>query len=404
MHPKFISISDYDYPLEAHQIAQFPLEQRDASKLLVMKGGNIADDVFRNIGRHLPLDALLVTNKTKVVNARLHFVKPQGASIEIFCLEPAQHKGNFERVFSAPSPVEWNCLVGNSKRWKSGLLSLRLEGGEHKTMLLAERIAQFESHSLVRFSWDNPELTFGRILELAGELPLPPYINRKAESLDYERYQTVFAQAEGSVAAPTAGLHFTSELIESLKSQDIQFAELTLHVGAGTFRPVSSALVGEHQMHEERIVVGRSLIEQLRGQRYTRIAVGTTSMRTLESLYWLGVQMRDDLSERQLNVGQWEPYDHAKTWPNTEAALDALLKYMDRHGMQMLTAQTALMIVPGYSFRVVDGLITNFHQPKSTLLLLVSAFVGDDWRKAYDYALSHNFRFLSYGDSCLFLP
>ncbi|MCE1202440.1 MAG: S-adenosylmethionine:tRNA ribosyltransferase-isomerase [Bacteroidia bacterium] len=400
---KAIPIEHYDYPLPDYRIAHYPLEQRDASKLLVMKGEALQQDVFRNIGDHLPGKSLLITNKTRVVNARLHFAKPGGAQIEIFCLEPARNKGDFEKVFATPSPVEWKCLVGNSKRWKSGLLSLELNVPGRLFRLNAERIERHDDHSVIRFSWDEPSVGFGHILELAGELPLPPYLNRKAEGLDYERYQTVFAVAEGSVAAPTAGLHFTSELIGNL-SKNHRFAEVTLHVGAGTFKPVSSATIGDHQMHAERIVVHKSLIKELLQHKGPVIAVGTTSMRTLESLYWLGLQLPESSTDRSLFVGQWEPYAERQHILSTEESMRAILHYLETNGMDSISAQTALMIAPGYNFRIVNGLITNFHQPKSTLLLLVSAFVGEKWRDAYHFALQNNFRFLSYGDSCLFLP
>lgn len=403
MQTKNISIEHYDYPLPEHRIAHYPLSQRDASKLLVMNGNQLQEDVFRNLGRHLPKDSLIVSNKTRVVNARMHFTKPQGSTIELFCLEPVAQKGDFEKVFSAPSPVVWKCLVGNSKRWKSGLLHITLHYGDQTVKLSADRLERYNDHSVIQFSWDIPSLTFGRILELAGELPLPPYLNRKAENLDYERYQTVFAVAEGSVAAPTAGLHFTPELLQSL-SKAHRFADVTLHVGAGTFKPVSSATIGDHQMHAERIVVGRDTIRALIEENRPVIAVGTTSMRTLESLYWIGVQLSLDMTLRELYVNQWEPYESNREIIPVNTALNTLLEFMNMHSLESISAQTALMIAPGYSFKIVNGLITNFHQPKSTLLLLVSALVGERWREAYHFALQNDFRFLSYGDSCLFLP
>ncbi len=403
MHLKSIAIANFDYDLPEHRIAHYPLEQRDASKLLVMHGDTLQQSIFRNIGSYLPDQSFLVTNKTRVVNARLHFVKTSGALIEVFCLESAEHAGNFEKVFTSASPVVWKCLVGNLKRWKSGRLLLNLNTAGNPIALHAERLERHDEYSLVRFTWDDPTITFGKILELAGELPLPPYLNRKAEGIDYERYQTVFAVAEGSVAAPTAGLHFTPELLQSLKHSH-HFGEVTLHVGAGTFKPVSSNTIGDHLMHAERIIVGRELIKRLTEQQGHVVAVGTTSLRTLESLFWLGVQLKENNKPRELFVGQWEPYENPESSLSLCQSFEAILNYMDINGLDSLSAQTALMIAPGYEFRVVKGLITNFHQPKSTLLLLVSALVGERWRKAYDFALKQNFRFLSYGDSCLFLP
>lgn len=403
MSVKSIPIELFDYPLPEHRIARYPLEQRDASKLLILIKTSIRQDIFRNIGNYLPQGSMLVTNKTRVVNARLHFVKEGGAHIEVFCLEPARPDGDFERVFSAASPVEWKCLVGNSKRWKSGSLNLALTSNGKTFDLYAERLERHDDYSVVRFLWDEPGVSFGHILELAGELPLPPYLNRKAEQLDYERYQTIFAVAEGSVAAPTAGLHFTPELIRKLSGQ-FHFAELTLHVGAGTFKPVSSQNIGDHQMHAERIVVSRDFVEKLISHPGPVIAVGTTSMRTLESLYWIGNLLSKDEREREIFVGQWEPYEEEHSKLPAKQALESVLAYLLKHNMNSLSAQTALMIAPGYKFMIVNGLITNFHQPKSTLLLLVSALVGQRWREAYNFALENDFRFLSYGDSCLFLP
>ncbi|MBK9291399.1 MAG: S-adenosylmethionine:tRNA ribosyltransferase-isomerase [Bacteroidetes bacterium] len=399
-----ISIADYDYPLPEHRIAQYPLPERDASKLLVLKGTVLREDVFRNLGTHLPSGSLLVTNKSKVVNARLHFYKPGGAHIELFCLEPVQHNGDFSKVFVASSPVVWRCLVGNSKRWKSGILETKISHPNIVLTIRAERLAWHEDHSVIMFSWDQEEVNFGQILEWAGELPLPPYMHRKAEDLDYERYQTIFATAGGSVAAPTAGLHFTTGLTKKLEALGHQFAELTLHVGAGTFKPVSAETIGEHQMHAERVIISRGLIESLLRHRGHVVAVGTTSMRTLESIYWLGIKLNKDMTPRDLFVDQWMPYANIAGTLSREECLQVILNYMDKHGMEQISAQTALMIAPGYRFQLVNGLITNFHQPKSTLLLLVSAFVGPAWKEVYDYALRNNFRFLSYGDSCLFIP
>ena len=399
---KHISIEDYDYPLPENRIAKYPLGERDASKLLVYREGNIEATQFRHIADYLPEKALLVFNETKVIRARLQFQKETGSHIEVFCLEPDD---DYQIAFSSASPVRWKCLVGNSKRWKEGPLRMQLEAGGHSVNLTAERVARNDQYSEIEFSWTPSSLPFATILEAAGEIPLPPYLNREAEPEDRDRYQTVFARYDGSVAAPTAGLHFTKPLLEQLSSKGFELDEVTLHVGAGTFRPVATETIGEHAMHSETIIVRRSLIEHLiHHLGGAIIPVGTTSTRTLESLYWLGVMLAEQgLSLRALHVGQWFPYeDHPSL--STREALELLLRYLDTHQLTRLEASTALMIAPGYPMRVITGLITNFHQPKSTLLLLVSALIGDRWRDAYRFAMDNGFRFLSYGDSCLFLP
>jgi S-adenosylmethionine:tRNA ribosyltransferase-isomerase len=401
-----ISIEAFDYPLTDDRIARYPLGRRDHSKLLVSIAGNIQEDVFYNIGGHLPQNAFLISNETKVVQARLQFSKPGGAQIELFCLEPLTETADFQMAFSRPSPVVWKCMVGNSKRWKSGSLHKELFIGGQKVDFTATRIEKLTDYSLVEFSWDQQGISFAEILNTFGEVPLPPYLNRKAEDSDKSNYQTVFAKYEGSVAAPTAGLHFTDELLHKLKNEGFDFAQLTLHVGAGTFKPVSSETIGEHQMHDEKIVVSRKLLEQLlQAQDRPIIAIGTTSMRTLESLYWIGCMLLEDKNLRPLHLTQWAPYDHKNSHlPDVFQSLNQIRDYLETHQLEALTASTALMIAPGYAFKIVDGMVTNFHQPKSTLLLLVSALIGDQWKTAYQYALAHDFRFLSYGDSCLFLP
>ena len=399
---KTISIEDYDYPLPENRIAKYPLGERDASNLLVYRKGTIETALFRDIANYLPKKALLVFNETKVIRARLQFLKETGSRIEVFCLEPDE---DYQIAFSSASPVRWKCLVGNSKRWKEGPLRMTLEAGGRSVVLTAERVSRNDQYSEIEFSWDPHTLPFATILEAAGEIPLPPYLNREAEPEDRDRYQTVFARYDGSVAAPTAGLHFTKPLLEQLQSKGFELDEVTLHVGAGTFRPVATPTIGEHAMHSETIIVRRSMIEHLiQHHDGDIVSVGTTSTRTLESLYWLGVMLAEQgLSLRELHVGQWFPYeDHPSL--STKDALQQLLRYLDTHRLPRLEASTALMIAPGYQMRVVTGLITNFHQPKSTLLLLVSALIGDRWRDAYRFALDHRFRFLSYGDSCLFLP
>ena len=396
-----ISIDAYDYPLPEERIAKYPLAERDASKLLVMKDGVIQDSQFRHIGDFLPPKALLVFNETKVIRARLQFQKETGSHIEVFCLEPDD---DYQIAFSSGSPVRWKCLVGNSKRWREGLLRMPLTVGGQEVVLTAERIEKNDQYSEIEFSWAPAELSFAAILEAAGEIPLPPYLNREAEPEDRDRYQTVFARYDGSVAAPTAGLHFTKPLLEQLRHEGFELDEVTLHVGAGTFRPVATATIGEHAMHSETIVVRKSLIENLiRHIGSPIIPVGTTSTRTLESLHWIGMMLTEQGMElRQLHVEQWYPYESHQPITTLEA-LEKIIAYLELHRLTHLEASTALMIAPGYQMKVITGLITNFHQPRSTLLLLVSALIGERWKEAYQYALEHGFRFLSYGDSCLFL-
>lgn len=403
---KNINIADFDYPLPEERIAKYPLAERDASKLLVMRGDDIQEDRFSNIGRHLPQNSLLVLNETKVVRARLQFVKDSGAAIEIFCLEPVSCNGDYQLVFASGSPVEWRCLVGNSRRWKSGELSMPLRTNGKEVTLKAERVERNDAYSLIRFSWEPEEISFAEVLESAGEIPLPPYLHREAEPSDRERYQTVFAKNEGSVAAPTASLHLTKPLIAKLKEEGHEFDEVTLHVGAGTFRPVASDTIGEHEMHSESIIIRKEFIENLlHNIDRTIIPVGTTSMRTIESLYWIGVMMIEQgLEERNIHVNQWFPYQDREHLPTAEESLMATLKYLETHNLDVLHATTALMIAPSCPIMLSKALITNFHQPKSTLLLLVCALIGKRWEKAYAYALAHGFRFLSYGDSCLFIP
>lgn len=399
---KNISIEEYDYPLPEERIAKYPLAERDASKLLVLKDSVIQASQFKHIGQFLPKDALLIFNETKVIRARLQFLKDTGSHIEVFCLEPDD---DYQIAFSSVSPVRWKCLVGNSKRWRDGLLSMTLNVNGESVVLNANRVEKNDQYSEIEFSWVPENMPFASILEAAGEIPLPPYLHRDAEPEDRDRYQTVFARYDGSVAAPTAGLHFTQPLIADLKAAGFQFDEVTLHVGAGTFRPVASETIGEHAMHSETIIVRRSLIENLiRHLGKNIIPVGTTSTRTLESLYWIGLMLKEQgLELRDLHVDQWYPYENHESL-TTEEALQMILQYLDRHQLTRLEASTSLMIAPSYKMRVITGLITNFHQPKSTLLLLVSALIGEKWKECYRFALDNGFRFLSYGDSCLFLP
>jgi len=399
---KDISIEAYDYPLPEDRIAKYPLPERDDSKLLVLKDNEILESQFKHIGDFLPKDALLVFNETKVIRARLQFHKATGSRIEVFCLEPEQ---DYQLAFSSVSPVRWKCLIGNAKRWKEGSLTMELTLEGKLVVLTAQRIIQNDQYAEIEFSWTPASLSFASVLEAAGEIPLPPYLHRDAEPADRDRYQTVFARYDGSVAAPTAGLHFTQPLIASLRDQGFTFDEVTLHVGAGTFKPVATDTIGQHAMHSETIIVRRSFIENLVSHFGKPIVpVGTTSTRTLESLYWIGVMLKEQGSDlRPLHVEQWFPYENHVPLSATEA-LQYILDYLDLHGLTRLEATTALMIAPLYNMRVITGLITNFHQPKSTLLLLVSALIGERWQECYRFALEHKFRFLSYGDSCLFLP
>ena len=397
---KSISIDQYDYPLPEDRIAKYPLAERDASKLLVLKDGQLQASQFKHIGDFLPPKALLVFNETKVIRARLRFQKATGSQIEIFCLEPEE---DYQIAFSSASPVRWKCLVGNSKRWREGKLQMSLNVNGNEVVLTAERVEKNDQYSEIEFSWSPSGLPFASVLEAAGEIPLPPYLNREAEPEDRDRYQTVFARYDGSVAAPTAGLHFTKPLLQQLQHQGFELDEVTLHVGAGTFRPVATATIGEHAMHSETIIVRKSLLENLlRHLESDIIPVGTTSTRTLESLYWIGMMLHEKGTElRELHVEQWYPYENHPSL-TTQEALHHIINYMELHQLTRIEASTALMIVPGYQMKVITGLITNFHQPKSTLLLLVSALIGDQWKKAYQYALDNGFRFLSYGDSCIF--
>ncbi|MBR6893660.1 MAG: S-adenosylmethionine:tRNA ribosyltransferase-isomerase [Bacteroidaceae bacterium] len=474
---KDIRIADYSYELPDHRIAKFPLAERDASKLLIYNKGVVTEDTFRNLPQYLPKGALMVFNNTKVIQARLHFQKETGATIEVFCMEPfapAEYQQNFAQTGS----VEWLCMIGNLKRWKEGRLSKTIEvspssnsprGGREQILLTAERLP-YESKSgmvRVRFSWvrspspnlprgggdsrsshlspsgemsagqRGASLAFSEILEAVGELPIPPYLNRETQESDKRTYQTVYSKIKGSVAAPTAGLHFTERVLADIDAAGIDREELTLHVGAGTFKPVKSEDIGHHEMHSEYIVVRRQTIEKLIEHGGHAIAVGTTSVRTLESLYYIGLKIlrNPDITEEELHVGQWEPYtdpppapltvragsgysadgssnnnsNHSTPLPRREgneggSVLQAILSWLDRNNLSALHTTTQIIIAPGYEYKIVRCMVTNFHQPQSTLLLLVSAFVHGDWRRIYDYALAHDFRFLSYGDSSLLIP
>ncbi|MDR1527463.1 MAG: S-adenosylmethionine:tRNA ribosyltransferase-isomerase [Dysgonamonadaceae bacterium] len=395
-----IAIDAFDYELPGERIAQFPLPQRDKSKLLVYDKGQITESVFDRITRFIPANALLVFNNTQVIQARMIFRKESGAPIEIFCLEPKEPAG-YAQSFIQNRSCTWICLVGNSRRWKEGKVYCTIDN----VRCTAERLAHYGETHWIRFEWDNPDWSFADILEKLGELPIPPYLNRKTEESDKETYQTVYSKIKGSVAAPTAGLHFTQEILNELKAKQVCLEELTLHVGAGTFKPVKSDTLAGHEMHAECFSVKQSTLEQLLEKQGRVYAVGTTSVRTLESLYYIGLilETHPDAEPAQLAVGQWMPYGTDSASLPVDRALRNVLQYMNRKNLDVLTTHTQILIAPGYDFKLVKGIITNFHQPKSTLLLLVSAFADGNWRRIYDFALAHDFRFLSYGDSSLLL-
>lgn len=404
MDTRHIHISDYNYPLPDERIAKFPIAERDHSKLLVYRHGEVGEDVFYNLPRHLPAGALMVFNNTKVIQARLHFRKATGALIEIFLLEPLL-PADYEQMFQAAGCCSWLCMVGNLKKWKEGPLRLESDVRGRHVVLTANRTGEHGSSHKVEFSWDCAGVTFADILEAVGELPIPPYLNRDTQESDKRTYQTVYSKIKGSVAAPTAGLHFTESVLADIDAAGIERDEVTLHVGAGTFRPVKSEEIEGHEMHTEYISVHRATLEKLLRHGSWAIAVGTTSVRTLESLYYMGLRLHRNpgLSEEELCIDQWEPYDTEATLSPSES-IRCLLGYLDRNGLSVLHSSTRILIAPGYDYKIVRMLVTNFHQPQSTLLLLVSALLKGDWRKVYDYALAHGFRFLSYGDSSLLIP
>lgn len=411
MNPRNIKISDYNYPLPDERIAKFPLAQRDQSKLLIYNKGEISHTVFSGIADLLPKGALMVFNNTRVIQARLHFRKATGALIEVFLLEP-HLPADYEQMFQQTDSCEWLCLVGNLKKWKGEVLQRTFMVNDDEVTLSAEHLGATGTSQVVRLTWsmDNGTASFADILDAAGELPIPPYLNRDTQESDKTTYQTVYSKIKGSVAAPTAGLHFTPEVLADIDRHGIEREELTLHVGAGTFRPVKSELISGHDMHTEYVSVRLHTINQLLAHDCKAIAVGTTSVRTLESLYYIGCHIiahPDSVTDNDLHVMQWEPYkDESGTVaePSTAEALTAIRDYMVQNGLEVLNASTQIIIAPSYRYHIVSHLVTNFHQPQSTLLLLVSALVGDDWHRIYDYALRNDFRFLSYGDSSLLIP
>ena len=424
MDTKHIKISDYNYDLPDERIAKFPIAQRDHSKLLVYKHGEVSDDVFHHLPTYLPQGSLMIFNNTKVIQARLHFRKETGALIEVFLMEPAEPT-DYELMFQTTGHCSWLCMIGNLKKWKEGSLKRDFEIKGNKLTLSAtmrrgdalgseaqQMVAKGGGTNYwVDFDWDNDKVSFAEILEAVGELPIPPYLNRKTEESDKTTYQTVYSKIKGSVAAPTAGLHFTDAVLKDLDAHGIDREEVTLHVGAGTFKPVKSLEIEGHQMHTEYIVVHRRSLEKLIKHECRVIAVGTTSVRTIESLYYMGVHLlkHPEANEEDLHVKQWDPYELSEDGNLVDGitpmqAIQAIIDYLDRNGLEALHSSTQIIIAPGYQYKIVKMLVTNFHQPQSTLLLLVSAFLKGDWKKVYDYALSHDFRFLSYGDSSLLIP
>ena len=401
---KHIKISEFNYPLPDERIAKFPLSNRDASKLLVYRQGEVSEDCFTSLPSYLEPGEMMVFNNTKVIQARLHFRKETGALIEVFCLEPIQ-PNDYVLSFQQTHQCSWLCMVGNLKKWKEGTLKREVEVKGRTITLSATRGECRGTSHWIDFAWNDETLTFADVLEAVGELPIPPYLNRETQESDKQTYQTVYSKIKGSVAAPTAGLHFTERVLKSLDEHGIDREELTLHVGAGTFKPVKSEEIEGHEMHTEYISVNRRTIEKLIAHGGKTIAVGTTSVRTLESLYYIGVLIHQnpEANQEELHVKQWMPYEPHPILTPVES-LQRILSYLERHGMETLHTSTQIIIAPGYEYKIVGKIVTNFHQPQSTLLLLVSAFVKGDWKKIYDYALSHDFRFLSYGDSSLLIP
>lgn len=401
MHPRELRIEDYTYELPDDRIARFPLADRDSSRLLVYRSGELDEDTTGHVAKYIPPGSLMVFNQARVVNARLIFQKETGGIIEVFCLAPHEQYPDIQTAMQQQESVRWECLVGGASKWKAGTL-LHMHHSDPELTLSARMAEKRPGSYLLELSWDKPEMTFAEVLHHLGRVPLPPYLRREVQKSDADTYQTVYARDEGSVAAPTAGLHFTPEVLDDLQARGITKEFVTLHVGAGTFIPVKSDKMDGHDMHAEWIEVSQSAIEQLAEQQGPIVAVGTTSLRTLESLYWIGNQWLNGqtVNLQGIAVGQWTPYE-TKAEHSTTAALNAVRQYMKVHGMDKIITRTQILIAPGYRFRLVNGLFTNFHQPQSTLLLLVAALIGDDWRQVYNHALSNGFRFLSYGDACL---
>jgi S-adenosylmethionine:tRNA ribosyltransferase-isomerase len=400
---KDIDLNEYDYYLSDDRIAKYPLRERDMSKLLVYKNGDISESIFSSINLFLPAGSLMLFNDTKVIRARLNFTKESGAKIEIFCLEPELPR-DYSLSFNSKNPVEWKCLIGNSKKWNKGIIALIFFKDKKQFKLLAEKVSPAGDAWIIRFSWDSGNLTFAEVIEIAGHVPLPPYLNRQDEPEDSVSYQTIYSRVKGSVAAPTAGLHFTKDVFNKLLSKDIQTELITLHVGAGTFQPVKTNNILEHQMHSEHFYVSSGTIEMILKNISSVIPVGTTSVRTLESLYWIGIKINNNpaIDPDNLYLDQWEAYSLKNNLTQWQS-LETILLWMQRNKLTLIHVSTRMIIIPGYEFKITCSIITNFHLPKSTLLLLISAWVGNDWKKIYKYALEHDFRFLSYGDSSLLM-
>ncbi len=395
---KNINIEDFNYSLPDERIAKYPLIERDSSKLLIYKNKQISENIFKNISDELPDNSLLIYNNTKVIQARMHFKKETGANIEIFCLEP-HNPTDYNLIFQETKNCQWKCIVGNLKKWKQGELINKIKINNKEIELIANKISQIDKEIIIEFSWNN-NVDFASILEAIGEIPIPPYLNRKSEETDKTTYQTIYSEHKGSVAAPTAGLHFTNNVFDSLKQKNISLSNVTLHVGAGTFKPVQSETIGEHTMHFEHFTVNRSLIENIKQNFGNIFAVGTTSVRTIESIYYIGLQILEGINTNNFIIKQWDAYENS-TNLSPISVLNAIIDFMNTNNLSQINAKTQIMIVPGYKFKFINGLITNFHQPKSTLLLLISAITGDNWEKIYNYSLNNEFRFLSYGDSSL---
>ncbi|HEY3388613.1 MAG TPA: S-adenosylmethionine:tRNA ribosyltransferase-isomerase [Prolixibacteraceae bacterium] len=400
-----ISIQDYTYDLPDKQVATYALPDRDQSRLLIWNNGEIKDEQFYHLPDHLPAGSMLVFNNTRVIRARLFFRKSTGAKIEIFCLEPLD-PAEYTQSFSQTESCNWKCIIGNQKKWKDEVLvQTHVIDGE-QVNFKAEKVRELENNAFeIHFSWDHPQITFAELLEISGNIPIPPYLNRESEEIDLTSYQTVYSKIKGSVAAPTAGLHFTKAVFEALKKKNIRCEEVTLHVGAGTFQPVKSETIGGHEMHTEHFIVSRDLIDRLAAFEEKIIAVGTTSVRTLESLYFIGCKVIEGpkINFDLLAVNQWEPYPKPKSSCSRREAFEALSIYLHENRLTELKSSTQIIILPGYDFRVISGMVTNFHQPQSTLLLLIAAFLGEEWKRIYSHALGENYRFLSYGDSNLYL-
>lgn len=406
MHPKHLSINDFNYDLPEEKIATYPLERRSQSKLLIYEGGSISEDIYQNIAQHLPENAFLVFNDTKVIKARILFQKITGAVIEIFCLEPYEAINDYALILQQQKSVRWKCMIGGAGKWKDKFLEKSFLINEQEVTLKAELVEKLPDAYVVKFSWEPEEISFAEIIDKAGDTPLPPYIKRKAEEKDAETYQTIYSAHEGSVAAPTAGLHFTKEIFESFEDRNIDAGFVTLHVGAGTFKPVKADRMEQHEMHAEWMDVSASFLQKLLDNLNNDIiCVGTTSVRTIESLYWMGLKtlINPSITPQDLALHQWDVYgeEFERAEASALSCIQALMDYLSHKKLDRLFIQTQIIIAPGYQFKIAKGMVTNFHQPKSTLLLLVAAMIGQDWRKVYEYALKHEFRFLSYGDGCL---